>query len=136
VTAKPLIFNARVDGDPAEVRFTRHADGTVEVRITAAETDTTAVVHGSEWDRAALPTATAVAAYIARHGIPGTAKPDTLVDAVLDVISPWADTLPGIPRSRFPVIRLELDGRMITPDDATCRSIAEQIVTRIRAAAG
>ena len=67
----------------------------------------------------------------------GDLAPDAMVEAVLDVIAPLVDPrLPGMPPVRVPVIKGEYEGQAVTPDDAQCRALAEQIVTRIRTASG
>lgn len=119
------IANARMvehDGEPVsepvELRVSRPVDGSVDVSVTG-EGGITVRLFENEWARVTEKDAQA------------------MTEAVLDVLAPWADAPPELGGPvRVPAIRIEITkGQVVVPDEETMRAIAEQVVTRIRAAA-
>lgn len=66
--------------------------------------------------------------------VPWEQPADGMVEAVMDVLAPWADGIPGVCQPvRYPLIRFDHDGMMVMPSDGQVRMLAEQIVTALRA---
>jgi hypothetical protein len=81
------------------------------------------------------PLSTTVELLLTIHRLLTSPDPEAMVEAVMDVLAPWAEGIPGVcERVRYPLIRFDHDGTAVMPSDGQVRMLAEQIVTRLRTA--